>query len=113
MTPARIEKRVSHHFGEVLTVLLGDMNFVPAPEDRWCLSSLQYIGARDAPDQEAFGEIIQVPGGFQEWQQPAPTCFSGRAVSRLDRVYSSHPGTEQLDRNSQFGLMDKMRHSAD
>ena len=107
-------KKLAPHIAsraEVLTILMGDMNFVIDEQDRWTIQSKQWSGARDAPDQKAFVETLQIPSGLQEWHQEAYTCFTGLALSRLDRVYSNHHGTEQLDRTFQCGLMSKTEHS--
>ena len=41
---------------EVLTVIVGDMNFVVREQDRWSLASKEWSGGRDGPDQQAFIE---------------------------------------------------------
>lgn len=83
---------------EVLSVLMGDWNWAPRAEDRWCKTSGRWSGARDAPEEHHFREVLADPFELCEVHQAAPTHDCASARSRLDRVYWNQHGLEQLDR---------------
>eukprot|EP00959_Pyramimonas_sp_CCMP1952_P125790 2630546-Pyramimonas_sp.AAC.1 len=81
-----------------LTLLMGDWNFVTAAEDRWCKCTGQWTGATDHREADDWDTHLTCRHGFHELSQPLPTCESGRALSRIDRIYSNHHCSDQLDR---------------
>lgn len=78
---------------------MGDFNFVTAREDRWCLDTGQYTGNIDTQESKEFDDSLWAPGGFQELRQPHYTHTSGRAKSKLDRIYSNRFLCDQPDRD--------------
>ena len=53
----------------------------------------------DLKEAEYFHDVVWTPHGSQEILQPHSTHVNGMAYSRLDRVYSNHYLSDQLDRN--------------
>ena len=84
---------------QALTLLLGDFNFVTNDRERWNKRQSQWSGAGDRNDQEEFQRILAEPHDLHELFQPHLTCDMGTAISKLDRIYSNHNVTDQLDRH--------------
>ena len=81
-----------------LSIVMGDFNFVTVKEDRSTLATSQWSGESDLAEAELFDKILWKPHSFHELWQPHKTHQSGLASSRLDRVYSNHHVSDQLDR---------------
>jgi hypothetical protein len=81
-----------------LSLLLGDWNFCASYEDRWSKSDGAWTGGHDRHEAELFHSLIEQQNGTHEWRQPALTHECGLARSKLDRVYSNHAISDQLDR---------------
>ena len=78
---------------------MGDFNFAAHPKDRWCKDEGQWTGGRDKHDTEVFEELLGAPFNMKEIHQPAFTCNTPLARSRIDRIYSNHHTSDQLDRS--------------
>ena len=98
----RIIQTLSEHMEqqqEVLSLIMGDFNFAARPKDRWCKEQAQWTGGRDSQDADLFEELLCKRYNMKEIQQPAFTCDTPLARSRIDRVYSNHHTSDQLDRS--------------
>ena len=86
---------------EVLSVMMGDWNFVMDTTDRFEGEEARWTGGQDAREAATFASLFSQPHGFVELDQPDFTHESGRTqargASRLDRVYSNHHLMDQLD----------------
>ena len=80
-----------------LSILAGDWNYVPYAHDRWCCSAQNWSGHRDETEAAKAMEDVFHPKGLHELYQEAHTYFSSTATSRIDRVYTNHHPSEQLD----------------
>jgi hypothetical protein len=85
--------------GHSLSILAGDWNFVSASQDRLCLSSNAWTGDRDSQEAESFREALLRPFQFNELQQDSFTYFHPISTSRIDRIYTNHHPSTQLDHN--------------
>ena len=83
---------------EVLSVVLGDFNYVCRPRDRFSKDTAEWTGGRDAAEEDQFNSLLGSPFSFCELQQEDFTHDSVSSRSRLDRVYMNHFLTDQLDR---------------
>jgi len=83
----------------VLTVMMGDWNFVTEDKDRFCKTHGGWTGMGDRSDQEEWMRQLGKPHSLHELQQPLYTCDMSDSRSRLDRVYTNHHTTDQLDRH--------------
>ena len=97
---------------EVLTILLGDWNWVAEDRDRWCFESKSWTGSRDREEAKCFSDLVLTPAGLHELHQSEPTCSVGQAVSRIDRVYVNHHASEYLDRQFACSVMGRTPLSA-
>ena len=86
---------------QVLSIMMGDWNFVVDTTDRFEGEEARWTGRQDAVEAAAFASTFGLPHGFVELDQPEFTHESGRTqargASRLDRVYSNHHLMDQLD----------------
>lgn len=73
-----------------LWIILGDFNYVTKGEDRFCLDSGMFTGARDAAEQRHWREHVAARTGLREISQPSYTFQSTSSRSRLDRIYTNH-----------------------
>ena len=94
MLSARLQPQES-----ALTILMGDFNFVVDEKDRWNKQTAVWSGAPDLEEAREFQQVLLTPHGFNELLQPLATCDTALARSRLDRVYSNHHTSDQLDRS--------------
>ena len=84
---------------KVLSLLFGDFNYVECDRDRWNKDQSEWTGKRDANDVKEFENTLHRHQLFHEIHQPAFTHENAMARSRLDRVYSNHFISDQLDRS--------------
>jgi exonuclease III len=90
---ASIQERKS-----VLSVVLGDFNYVPSKRDRISKSTGEFTGHRDERDEEEFQRLIAVPYQMHELEQEHFTHDNAQVRSRIDRIHSNHHVVDQLDR---------------
>ena len=83
---------------QTLSLIMGDWNFVMDKVDRWSKCSGSWSGSGDALEAKAFLDDFVKPHRLHEWLQPAMTHECSLARSKLDRVYSNHSVSDQLDR---------------
>ena len=83
----------------MLTILVGDWNFVVKDNERFSKTDAAWSGARDKQCAEDWVERLQNPHHLHELQQPHFTCDTATSRSRLDRVYTNHFAADQLDSN--------------
>ena len=86
---------------QVLSLMMGDWNFVMDTTDRFEGEEARWTGGQDAVEAATFASTFNQPHGFVELDQPEFTHESGRTqargASRLDRIYSNHHLMDQLD----------------
>ena len=82
----------------VLSITMGDFNFVERNDDRWCNEDKAWTGSRDKKESEDFQNNVCAKHGFHELIQPVLRHRNSAGRSRLDRVYSNHALFDQLDR---------------
>ena len=82
---------------QVLSILMGDWNFVMETEDRLCLHTMDYTGRSDKPLARHFQSMLDTYE-LHEIEQPAYTHENSTAHSRIDRIYMNHHVSDQLDR---------------
>ena len=92
-----------------LSIVTGDWNYVVHPKDRWACTSQTWTGAKDRKEAEEGDEHTFHPHNLHELYQENHTYFSTNATSRIDRVYSNHHLSEQLDHK--FGCTTLTRHA--
>ena len=81
----------------VLSIVAGDWNYVVQHEDRWCCTSKMWTGRTDQKEAERNKDSVFEPAGLHELHQEQYTHFTTDTNSRLDRVYTNHHTSEQLD----------------
>ena len=74
----------------VLWITAGDFNWVPRTDDRYCLESSSFTGARDTAEEEHWRTTIAEPLHMREIGQKDMTFKTAQSCSRLDRVYTNH-----------------------
>ncbi len=84
-------------FNTSLTIIAGDWNFVTHRSDRWCNTAVDWTGDRDRLEFEEFRDSLFIPNMLNELHQEHHTYYSTTATSRLDRIYTNHHISEQLD----------------
>ena len=97
----RMRERLAHSFApaaDVLSVMLGDFNWVPSGCDRMCRDSMAFTGASDAAEEQHFRQHLLEPHGLYEMHQADYTHENAFCRSRLDRVYWNADIADQLDR---------------
>ena len=77
---------------------MGDFNYVAHKRDRFSKVDANWSDNEDATEERRFCRILRDPFGFCELEQEEYTHDSARGRSRLDRIYSNHHLTDQLDR---------------
>ena len=80
-----------------LSIVSGDWNYATHRKDRWCNTQRDWTGHKDATEAEEADENTFSPANLHELYQEDHTHFSTTATSRIDRVYTNHHLTEQLD----------------
>lgn len=88
-----------------LTIMVGDWNFAASKVGRLCLSSGHFTGDRDKQEADHFNDTLLSPHGFHELEQDNFTYHHPISLSRLDRVYSNHHPSSQLDNNYHCNTM--------
>ena len=83
---------------KVLTIMIGDWNFVHCIRDRFCKETAQWTGGRDKHNASLWESELQSPHHLFELHQDHSTCETATSRSRLDRIYSNHYICEQLDK---------------
>ena len=83
---------------EALSVLMGDFNYVPDKRDRFSKEAGNGPCDHEVLEEDRFCRVIGNPFGFSELHQEEFTHDSALGRSRLDRVYTNHFITDQLDR---------------
>ena len=83
---------------KVLTVMIGDFNFVEEKQDRWDKENGKWTGDKDHQEAIYFHDTIGKPFKLVEWAQPQMTCETAKARSRIDRLYCIQHISHQLDR---------------
>ena len=93
---------ISRHMAspeQVLTIMMGDFNFVVDRRDRWSKNSGSWSGEADRGEADFFRTTLIQHFRLHELHQPLFTHECGLARSRLDRAYSNHSPADQLDRH--------------
>ena len=72
---------------EVLSLLVGDFNWVARREDRISKGSGDFSGQADAREEVEATEVLWRPHGLYELRQGEPTHENAMVWSRLDRAY--------------------------
>lgn len=83
---------------EVLSILMGAFNYVAHRRDRFSKPDGNALDSHEATEESHFCRVLGDPFGFCELHQEEFTHDSALGRSRLDRVYSNHYLTDQLDR---------------
>lgn len=84
--------------GAVLSVMVGDFNFVTSSRDRFNKDAASWIGHGDEEKQAQFIAGFEEGFGMYELAQEHCTHEDAFARSRLDRFHTNQHLTEQLDR---------------
>ncbi|CAK0812334.1 unnamed protein product, partial [Prorocentrum cordatum] len=84
---------------QIMSMIVGDFNFMASEADRTCKSSAAAAGGRDYRDSSRWRDLLGVPFGFHEVYQPEPTSASPNPQSRLDRACSNQCDTEYMDKS--------------
>jgi hypothetical protein len=91
---------------EVLSLIVGDFNFVASARDRFNKQQATWTGQCDEDEQELFSTLIEKEHDMYELEQEHCTHENAFARSRLDRVYTNQHLSEQLDRHSSCAVLD-------
>ena len=91
--------RNCHPPSRALSILAGDWNFVSAADERLSIQSHAWTGDRDAGEASHFLNTLLRPLELSELQQDNFTYFHPDTTSKLDRVYTNHHPSTQLDHN--------------
>ena len=97
-------------YNQALSILGGDFNYVTDPEDRYSKETMSWSGGKDEKDQKDWVDKVEERHRVHEIYQPMATHSSGRARSRLDRVYSNHHVGDQLDARYGCACLDWAPH---
>ena len=81
-----------------LPILMGGFNYVAHRRDRFSKPDGNAPDSHEATEESHFCRVLGDPFGFCELHQEEFTHDSALGRSRLDRVYSNHYLTDQLDR---------------
>ena len=92
-----------------LSIVVGDWNYVVHCKDRWCHAQQNWTGHSNTKEAEEADELVFHPADLHELYQENHTHFSTIASSRIDRVYTNHHLSEQLDHR--FGCTTLPRQS--
>ena len=76
---------------------MGDFNTVVCEEDRWDTHNDRATGARDKGEEEHWRETVANPLSLYELQQEQFTFKCSSSRSRIDRIYTNQPASDQLD----------------
>ena len=95
----------------VLTILMGDWNFVMETEDRLCLRTMDFTGRADRPLARKFQTVLDAYQ-LHELEQPAFTHENTTAHSKIDRIYTNHHVSEQLDRQFSASTLPRTKLSS-
>ena len=95
---------------KVLSILMGDWNFVMNNEDRLCLSTMQFTGNSDRPLARNFQTLLDTHQ-LHELEQLAYTHENTTAQSKLDRIYINHHLADQLDKQFSASTLPRTRLS--
>ena len=77
---------------------MGDFNYVANRRDRFSNVETDSAAPGERSDEDSFNRLLADPAGFCEIDQEEFTHDSALGRSRLDRIYSNHYLTDQLDR---------------
>ena len=80
-----------------LSIVTGDWNYVVHHNDRWGCSGQNWTGDKDHKEAEEANEDTFHPHNLHELYQENHTYFSTKATSRIDRTYTNHHLSDQLD----------------
>ena len=80
-----------------LSIVAGDWNYATHNNDRWCCSRQTWTGDNNRTEADEANEQTFHPHHLHELYQENHTYFSTKATSRIDRVYTNHHLSEQLD----------------
>ena len=95
-------RAVAHHIrprNKTLTIMTGDWNFAFDKRDRFCKSRAEWTGTTDHDAAECWLQHLQAPHHLCELEQPQFTHENDAARSRIDRIYTNHYASDQLDRH--------------
>ena len=81
----------------VLSIVVGDFNFVNDAQGRWSSSNSNWATNGDLREAEHLEQYVLKPFGLCEWEQPHFTCLAKGVWSRLDRTYTNQHVSHQLD----------------
>ena len=104
----KVLHRATRSKENVLSVVVGDFNFVEFPEDRWNLSAGAFSGENNSNNKDAklFERLMRGESGYVEWEQPHYTCEAGGARSRIDRMYNNQHISYQFDRHCTCNVLE-------
>ena len=94
----------------VLSILMGDWNFVMNNEDRLCLRTMEFTGNSDRPLARNF-QLLLDTHQLHELEQLAYTHENTTAQSKIDRIYINHHIADQLDRQFSASALPRTRLS--
>jgi len=83
---------------KALTLLMGDFNTVVHDDDRINPLAQTETGRRDAVEEEHWRNAVARKFDMYELEQPLATYQEGGTRSRIDRVYTNQPPSDQLDK---------------
>ena len=92
---------------EVLTLVMGDWNFVTDNVDRFSSSIKTHTGQTDKPVADHFHKSFIATALLAELEQDAYTHQNSLGSSRIDRIYSTHCISDQLDRHFSINALHK------
>ena len=101
----QISEHLQPHYS-ALSLIGGDFNYVVEKTDRWTVANADWSHHDDEPDEKHFQLWLGREHGLCELHQPHATHASALARSRLDRVYSSHSLSKQLDSSMGCAALD-------
>ena len=91
---------------EVLSIVLGDFNWVVQKEDRIHRTTANFSGEADRREEQRAQETLWRPSGLYEIQQDEMTHENAKVWSRIDRVYWNADVSSQLDRALECGVLE-------
>ena len=80
-----------------LTVIMGDFNTATRASDRWDITNGVPTGERDKGEEEHWQETVAQRHGLYELGQDQFTFNCSLSRSRIDRIYTNQPPSNQID----------------
>ena len=95
---------------DVLSMVMGDFNWVTRPEDRVAKTTGACTGTDDQVEEREAEEVLWRPAGMYEIRQSELTHENGTSWSRLDRCYWNADPSCQLDRTLSCTALEWVGH---